>query len=92
MLHEINKLARELKRPVERSRRMVDVQVHREREKLIETLSINGLFWILAEEGAESEGICHLRIMHFHIGSQLTGLFFRIEAGEFLADQESRTT
>src|SRR5882672_2244284 len=83
VLHEINKLARELKRPVERARRMVDVQAYREGKELIETLPINGhSFSVFAEEGAEGEGISHLRIMHFHIGAKLTGLLFRIDSSE----------
>src|SRR6266498_1815069 len=83
VLHEIDKLARELKRPIERSRRMVDVQAHCEREELIETLAINARsFSIFAEEGAEGEGMSHLWIMHFHIGAKLTRMLFRIEPSE----------
>src|SRR6266542_6114350 len=81
--HKIDKLARELKCPVEGSPWMVDIQGHREWEEFIEAFSISSQpLRIFAEEGAEGESVSHLRIMHFHIRTKLTRFLFGIVPGE----------
>src|SRR6266550_9426847 len=73
MLHEINKLTRELERPIECSRRMVHVQLYSQRKQTVKAFSVNlAAVRIESEETSERERISHFRIVHLHIRANLT--------------------
>src|ERR1051325_3174131 len=83
MLYEIDELAGELKCPVESTRRMIHVELNRELKKMLQP-SVIDLFAsrILREKQTERKRVRHLRVVHFHIWSNLTLRRFRIIGGE----------
>src|SRR6476661_2854148 len=83
MLREIDELAGELKRPVESTRRTIHIELHSQIEKMFQA-SLIDLFasGILREKQTERKGVSHLRVVHFHVWSNLTRRCLGIVGGE----------
>src|SRR5690349_10952591 len=73
MLREVDELARELKRPIESTRRMIHVKLNSQIEKVFQTFQID-LFTprIVREKQTERKSVSHLGVMHFHVWSDFT--------------------
>src|SRR6185369_3661727 len=83
MLCEVDELARELKGPVKRTRRMVHVELHSQLQKPSEPSLINFFTSaVVREEQTEREGVGHLGVVHLHVRTNLTGRLFWIVARE----------
>src|SRR4030095_6614092 len=83
VLHEIDKLTGELKRPVKCASRTVDVQANGQRQEALKASTINFLTLLVSiEEDAKCEGVGHFSIVHFHIWTNLARRLFWIKRGE----------
>src|ERR1043166_3970222 len=79
MLREVDELARELKRPIESTRRMIHIELNSQIEKMVQP-SLIDLFAprVLRKKQTERKRVSHLRVVHFHVWSNFTGRRFRI--------------
>src|ERR1041385_8474714 len=83
MLREIDELTRELKRPIERTRRTIHIKLNSQLQKVFQSFLID-LFppSILCEKQTEGKCVGHLRVVHFHVWSNLTRRRFWIISSE----------
>src|ERR1043165_4150548 len=83
MLREIDELARELKRPIKRARRPVHIELHRQIQKVLQTILIDRLaLLVLREKQTKGEHVGYLRVMHFHVRAKLASRGCGIVRGE----------
>src|SRR6476661_7687596 len=83
MLCEIDKLARELKRPIESTSGTIHVELNSQSQEVLQTFQVDLLApLVVCEEKSQSKRVGHFGIVHLHVWPNLTARRFRIIRGK----------